>query len=127
MLKTLFVLAAPPLLTALLLSGCAIAQLEPQGEAVRIVDAISLTDLESYEPAGRFQAYAMATPEDCRNELRNIAGGVQIPFIRITSLEPEWCYGDGWTESGRAGGKQCFTAWADGYRPKLPPAAASTP
>lgn len=97
------------------------AELEPQGKRVVIVDSISASDLLFYEPLDEISSRAMMSMEDCYRDLRNQAGTLRADIVRVSSKEPAYCPFHSFDSKK---GKECFTVHWQAFQ-RRPVEAAS--
>lgn len=108
------------------LTGCGIAQLDPRGSQVMIVDSMGAQDSFYFEPLGEVRCIGMITEEDCRRDLRNQAGALGADIVRVTSSDRDFCGVDFLTPSAP---KKCTAMSGEAFRkiPKPTAAAAYCP
>lgn len=97
------------------LAGCATtSELNPEGEKVFIVDAMTAADAKNYVFVGKVNALMMLTMDSARNELRNKAAKLGATIVRITENSPVACSVD----FDNKDPKNCYQLDGEAYRPR---------
>ncbi|MBS1962365.1 MAG: hypothetical protein JST04_09130 [Bdellovibrionales bacterium] len=100
-----------------LCAGCATtSELNPEGEKVFIVDAMTAADAKNYVFVGKVNALMMLTMDSARNELRNKAAKLGATIVRITENSPVSCSVDFENKDP----KNCYQLDGEAYRPRVP-------
>jgi hypothetical protein len=97
----------------LLLAGCSIARLSPEGSKVHVVSAITATDLVYYDLVGEVECIAMLDEENCLDDMKNKAASLGATVILVKSRSPGVSCS---LLSDRD--KTCISMKADAYRRK---------